>query len=99
MNDLVIGSLHLSPAALEAILAMLAGVLILLVPRILPYVVGIYLLVVGGYGVWRGLNLHFIPFKSIVALAAGILALFNPRWLHILVGVYLILTGLFGVLR
>jgi DUF3096 family protein len=47
---LVLGISHLQPLA-----ALLAGILILLVPRILNYVVAIYLIVVGiiGLGIIR----------------------------------------------
>jgi DUF3096 family protein len=37
---------------LQPIVALIAGVLILLVPRILNYVVAIYLIIVGVTGLW-----------------------------------------------
>lgn len=40
-------TLHLDPGLLTAIISLVAGILILLVPRILNYVVAIYLIVVG----------------------------------------------------
>lgn len=91
--------LHIGPASLEAILALAAGILVLLVPRVLHYVVGIYLIVVGALGLLRGLNVHHLPIQPIVALVAGILVLIKPRLLHIVVGVYLIVVGLLGILH
>ncbi|GJE62758.1 DUF3096 domain-containing protein [Methylobacterium trifolii] len=43
---------------LQPIIAILAGVLILIVPRLLNYIVAVYLILVGliGLGVFRGLS-------------------------------------------
>jgi hypothetical protein len=86
---------------LEALLAVIAGVVILLAPRVLNYVIAAYLLVVGAMGL-----LHFIYGQSIrpqtvFALVAGVLILIKPTILNYVVGIYLILTGLFdaGILR
>lgn len=99
MGDFAMGSLHIGPASLEAILALVAGILVLLVPRLLHYVVGIYLIVVGALGLLHGLSVHHIPVQQIVALVAGVLVLVKPRLLHIVVGVYLIVVGLLGILH
>ena len=45
----------LSPTLLQPIVALLAGILILIVPRILNYVVAIYLILVGVLGSWPNL--------------------------------------------
>jgi hypothetical protein len=42
--------MHLTAAHIEPLFALLAGILILLVPRILNYVVAIYLIVIGLVG-------------------------------------------------
>ena len=42
--------MHLSAAHISPIVALIAGILILLVPRLLNYVVAIYLIVVGIVG-------------------------------------------------
>ena len=42
----------INPVMLQPIVALVAGVLILLVPRILNYVVAIYLIIVGLTGLW-----------------------------------------------
>jgi hypothetical protein len=83
------------------LLAVIAGVVILLAPRVLNYVIAAYLLVVGAMGL-----LHFIYGQSIrpqtvFALVAGVLILIKPTILNYVVGIYLILTGLFdaGILR
>jgi len=46
----------LNVTLLQPIVALLAGILILLVPRILNYVVAIYLIIVGVTGLWP----HFL---------------------------------------
>jgi hypothetical protein len=42
----------LNAASLQPIIALLAGILILIVPRILNYVIAIYLILVGVTGLW-----------------------------------------------
>jgi hypothetical protein len=44
--------------ALQPLIALIAGVLILLVPRLLNYVVAIYLIIVGIIGLLPMLHLH-----------------------------------------
>jgi hypothetical protein len=48
--------MHLSIAPL---VALIAGVLILLVPRLLNYIVAVYLIVTGLLGLFGNANLHF----------------------------------------
>lgn len=86
---------------LEAMAALLIGVLILLVPRLLNYAVAAYLLLVGLVGVlafWAG---HPVPSEAVIALLAGILILIRPNLLAYVVGLYLILLGLLqaGLIR
>lgn len=42
----------ITPLLLQPIVALVAGVLILLVPRLLNYVVAIYLIIIGVTGLW-----------------------------------------------
>ena len=42
----------LNAAMLQPIVALIAGILILLVPRILNYIIAIYLILVGVTGLW-----------------------------------------------
>jgi hypothetical protein len=44
--------MNLNPALLQPIVALIAGILILLVPRILNYVVALYLIVIGLVGLF-----------------------------------------------
>jgi hypothetical protein len=44
--------------AIQPLVALIAGVLILLVPRILNYVVAIYLILIGLIGLWPHIFLH-----------------------------------------
>lgn len=41
----------LSPLMIQSIIALLAGILILIVPRVLNYVVAIYLIIIGLLGI------------------------------------------------
>jgi hypothetical protein len=44
--------------AIQPLIALVAGILILLVPRILNYVVAIYLIIIGVMGLWPHVILH-----------------------------------------
>jgi Protein of unknown function (DUF3096) len=44
--------------AVQPLIALIAGILILLVPRILNYVVAIYLIFIGLIGLWPHIFLH-----------------------------------------
>ncbi|MCX4186318.1 DUF3096 domain-containing protein [Methylophaga sp. OBS4] len=46
--------------ALTPLLSLIAGILILLVPRLLNYIVAIYLIIIGLVGIFGG-SLHFTP--------------------------------------
>jgi hypothetical protein len=86
---------------LQAIAALIAGLVVLLVPRALNYTVAAYLVLVGVSGLLR--TYHGSPFsgQSVIALVAGVLVLIKPEVLSYIVGAYLILTGLLqaGVLQ
>ena len=41
--------------AMQPLVALIAGILILLVPRLLNYIVAIYLILIGIFGLWPGL--------------------------------------------
>jgi Protein of unknown function (DUF3096) len=45
--------------AIQPLVALIAGILILLAPRILNYVVAIYLILIGLIGLWPHIALHF----------------------------------------
>lgn len=86
---------------IQAVAAIVAGVLVLLVPRILNYAVAAYLLVVGTLGVLHAFYGHMVRPQAVIALVAGVLILIKPNLLNYVVGIYLILIGLLevGVLR
>ena len=48
----------LDVVAIQPLVALIAGILILLVPRILNYVVAIYLILIGLLGLWPHLFYH-----------------------------------------
>ena len=92
---------HLLQWPLEAVIAIVVGVLVLLVPRVLKYAIATYLLIVGGMGVlhfWYG---HTVSPQAIAALVAGVLVLVRPSILNYVVGIYLIVIGVLalGVVR
>ncbi|KXX64916.1 hypothetical protein AY586_02210 [Marichromatium gracile] len=81
---------------LPAIAAVLTGVLILAVPRVLNYAVAAYLLLVGIHGLLMAFaGQPFAP-QAVIALVAGVLILIRPNLLSYVVGIYLILIGLLG---
>jgi hypothetical protein len=45
----------LTAVMIQPLIALIAGILILLMPRLLNYVVAIYLIVVGILGLWSGI--------------------------------------------
>lgn len=81
---------------LTAIVAILAGVAVLLAPRLLPYAVALYLLVVGALGLLTWYQGGSVRLEPLAALVAGILVLVKPAILSYVVGGYLILSGLLG---
>ncbi len=47
--------MYLGMFAVGPLVALIAGILILLVPRLLNYIVAIYLILIGIFGLWPGL--------------------------------------------
>lgn len=86
---------------LPAMAAIVAGLVVLLVPRVLNYTVAAYLIFIGVFGMLRYLNGQPVSAQSVIALTAGVLVLIKPEVLSYVVGGYLVLIGLLqaGVLR
>jgi hypothetical protein len=86
---------------IHAVVALIAGVIVLLAPRVLNYVVAAYLLVVGALGLLQFFGGHPIRPEPVIAVVAGLLVLIKPNILSYVVGIYLILIGLLdaGILR
>jgi hypothetical protein len=53
-------TLNLDVVVIQPLVALIAGILILLVPRLLNYVVAIYLILIGIIGLWPHL-FHHLP--------------------------------------
>jgi hypothetical protein len=51
-GGLSMGDITLTPMMIQSLIALLAGILILVVPRVLNYVVAIYLIVIGLLGLF-----------------------------------------------
>ncbi len=85
----------------EAVVAIIAGLVILFVPRVLNYTVALYLLLVGVLGLLQVRYGRHVDPQAIIAILCGILVLVKPAILNYVVGTYLILIGLLelGVLR
>jgi len=86
---------------LQAVAAIIAGVVVLLAPRILNYAIAAYLLVAGMLGLLHFYHGYAIRPQTVIALVAGVLILIKPNILNYVVGIYLILIGLLdsGILR
>jgi len=86
---------------LQAVLAIVAGVVVLLVPRVLNYVVAAYLLVIGALGLLHAFYGQAVRPQAVIALVAGVLILIRPAILSYVVGIYLIVLGLLeaGIFR
>lgn len=95
----ILSTIHQWP--LPALAALIAGLVILLAPRVLNYTVAAYLIFVGVFGLLRYFSGAPVSAQSVIALAAGVLVLIKPEVLSYVVGVYLILVGLLqaGILR
>ena len=91
----------LSSWPIHAIVALVAGIVILLVPRALSYAVAAYLLVIGTLVLVHFFYGHTLRAHAVIALVSGILVLLRPAVLSYVVGIYLILTGILetGMLR
>ncbi|WPL15787.1 hypothetical protein Thiowin_00704 [Thiorhodovibrio winogradskyi] len=91
----------LSQWPIEAALAILAGVLILLLPRLLHVMVAAYLIAIGVLGLVAFFYGASLPLKAVISLVAGILVLLRPAVLSYVVGIYLIVMGLLesGLIR
>jgi Protein of unknown function (DUF3096) len=50
--------MYVDPLLVTPLVALLAGILILLAPRILNYVVALYLIIIGVLGLWPHLVAH-----------------------------------------
>jgi Protein of unknown function (DUF3096) len=48
----------ISMIAIQPLIALIAGILILIVPRLLNYIVAVYLIIVGVTGLWPHLLQH-----------------------------------------
>lgn len=81
---------------LGAVAALVAGVVVLLVPRLLNYAVAAYLILIGVAGLLPALSGHGVHAQPVIAVAAGALVLVKPNVVSWVVGGYLILTGLIG---
>ena len=79
---------------LPPLIALLAGIAILVQPKFLNYIVAIYLIVVGVLGLAPQFNMAPGP---ILAIVAGILILVRPQFLNYIVAIYLIIIGLLGI--
>ncbi|MBS0470551.1 MAG: DUF3096 domain-containing protein [Proteobacteria bacterium] len=47
--------MHLDPAIVPALIALIFGILILLAPKVLNYLIAIYLILIGLFGLFPGL--------------------------------------------
>ena len=81
--------------SLLPIIAIVAGIMILVQPKFLNYIVAAYLIAFGVLGLAP--RFHIAP-GPILAIVSGILILIQPRFLNYIVAIYLIAIGVLGVL-
>jgi hypothetical protein len=79
---------------IEAVIAIIFGLAILLVPRVLNYAVAAYLLMVGLLGLAHSYYGRPLSAQAVMAIVAGLLVLIRPAILNYVVGIYLIILGL-----
>ncbi len=79
---------------LAALIALIAGIFILVQPKFLNYIVAVYLIVVGVLGIFP--RFHLTP-GPVLAIIAGIAILIQPKFLNYIVAVYLIVIGILGL--
>jgi hypothetical protein len=86
---------------LQALIAIVAGIVILLAPRVLNYAIATYLLIVGAIGLLHVFYGHNVRPQTVLSLVAGVLILIKPNILNYVVGIYLIVIGLLdsGIIR
>lgn len=84
---------------MEPLVALLAGVLILVMPNLLNRVVAVYFIVIGAMGLSQGGGPPLVVIKHLVPLVAGVLILVHPRLLNTIIAVTLILVGALGLMR
>jgi uncharacterized membrane protein HdeD (DUF308 family) len=86
---------------LQSLLAIIAGVVILLVPRVLNYAIALYLLAIGALGLLQTGQGQWMSARGLVSLIAGVLILIKPTILNYVIGIYLIFIGLLesGIIR
>jgi hypothetical protein len=86
---------------LHAIIAFIAGVVVLLAPRVLNYAVAAYLFVIAALGLTHFFYGQPLRPQPLIALVSGTLILIKPAILSYVVGIYLILIALLdsGILR
>jgi hypothetical protein len=84
-----------------AIAAIIAGVVVLLVPRVVNYAVAAYLLLIGALGILPVLHGNGLRPQAVIALVAGVLILVRPNILNYVIRIYLIPIGLLesGIVR
>lgn len=87
----------LSHGDLMGWVAILAGVLILIFPRLLNYVVAGYFILVGSLGLLRSHGGMVPLLEGVVPVVAGVLILVRPRLLNIVVAFALIAIGVLKV--
>ncbi len=88
----------ISPDTFQSLVALVAGILILAVPRLLNYVVAAYLIIAGALGLWSSYRFQNISPQAVVSLAGGVLILIKPRLLNYIVAICLIAIGVLGLL-
>jgi len=87
-----------------ALIAIIAGILVLIKPRIIASIVGIYLIITGLLFIFAGITTDITGYAlsdliaGIITVVVGIILLIWPRIITGIMGIYLTITGIAAVL-
>lgn len=89
----------ISTSSLKPLVAIAAGIVVLVFPRFLNYAVAAFFILTGLLGLGKITSSMHGLLESVVPIAAGVVILVYPRLLNTIVGVALILIGVLGLVR
>ncbi len=83
---------------LIGILSLIFGIVVMIFPRILNYLVGVYLIIVGLITIFRHRVLPMISLiTGIIILVFGIIIMIFPAIINILIGIAFIIQGVIAI--
>jgi uncharacterized membrane protein HdeD (DUF308 family) len=80
-------------SALPGVISIIIGIIVLVFPHIVNYLVGIYLILLGLWFIFAASSLII----GIVTIGVGIFVMFFPDILNFIFGIYLIAAGIIAI--